>query len=33
MPFFIHKKLELALWGLAVGVSVVVGLLLTAMVA
>ena len=32
MRFLIHKRFELVLWGLAVGVSVVVGLLL-AMVA
>ena len=33
MRFLIHKRFELVLWGLAVGVSVVVGLLLTTMVA
>jgi hypothetical protein len=32
MPFLVDKRLELGLWGLAVGVSVVVGLLVTTMV-
>ena len=29
MPFLVDKRLELGVWGLAVGVSVVVGLLVT----